>query len=62
MNAKWEYFCFNCGQLRLYLTVFEVYDKPTKCRNCGSYNIKVGEINTLNKEELKKERLNATYS
>lgn len=62
MNAKWEYFCFNCGHLRLYLTASEVDDRPIKCRNCGSHNIKVGEINTLNKEELKKERLNVAYT
>ncbi len=43
-----EYFCNDCGQIRLSLIV----DK-SKCDNCGSKNIIVGKINELDVEALK---------
>ena len=45
-----EYFCFDCGQLRL----SRIKDK-TKCYGCGSSNIKTGKVNELDKQKLKKE-------
>lgn len=43
-----EYFCNDCGQLRLSL----VKDK-SKCLNCGSTNIITGKPGELDKETLK---------
>lgn len=52
--TKWtpdcEYFCRDCGQLRL-----SYLDKTEVCGNCGSSNIVKGEPGKLNKEVLKKE-------
>ena len=45
-----EYFCFDCGQLRLSLT-----EDKSKCKNCGSTNIITGEVGELDKQKLKKE-------
>jgi len=46
-----EYFCYNCGQLRLSLC-----KKTVKCGNCNSPLIKTGAVNTLDKEKLLGER------
>lgn len=47
-----EYLCLHCGQLRLSLTG----EKSTiKCKNCGSTNIIIGEVNSLNKDILKEQ-------
>ena len=43
-----EYFCNSCRQLR-----GSFVPKPDICGNCGSKNIIVGDLNELNKEELK---------
>jgi len=43
-----EYFCFDCGQLRLSLI-----SEKTKCKSCGSLNIITGECGELDKQKLK---------
>ena len=43
-----EYFCFQCGQLRLSL----ISDK-TKCMRCGSMDIVKGKCGELDKQKLK---------
>ena len=43
-----EYFCNNCGQLRLSLTSITI-----RCGNCNSTDILIGMVGGLNKEELK---------
>ena len=48
-----EYLCFGCKQLRLSF----VADK-SKCMNCGSVDIIVGECGELDKEGLLKARSN----
>lgn len=45
-----EYFCFDCGQLRLSLT-----NDKDNCLNCGNDNIKHAEPGTLDKEALKRQ-------
>lgn len=45
-----EYFCFNCGQLRLSLI-----KEKTLCKGCGSTNIIIGKCGELDKQKLKKE-------
>lgn len=47
-NRPTEYFCNNCGQLRLSL----IADK-TKCHNCNSSDIVKGDMGSLNKDKLK---------
>ena len=44
-----EYFCYDCGQLRLTYT-----DKKSICMNCGSTNIVAGKVGELDKDALKK--------
>ena len=51
-KATCEYFCLQCGQLRL---SFDKNKDPEKCWNCGSMKLVVGEINGLDKESLKNE-------
>ena len=46
-----EYFCWDCGQLKLSATGMPVY----RCRNCGSTNLKVGQLVFLDKDQLKSE-------
>jgi len=45
-----EYFCNDCGQLRL-----PFKPKADICGNCGKTNLIIGEVNSLNKEQLKEE-------
>jgi hypothetical protein len=45
-----EYFCNDCGQLRL-----SFKPKADICGNCGGNNLITGEVNSLNKEQLKEE-------
>lgn len=49
-----EYFCRGCGQLRLWIYT----PTPlTKCRNCGSTNILIAPLGTIDKDaELKRLR------
>ena len=49
ISIEFEYFCFECGQLRL-----SFVDENT-CGNCGSKQIRKAKIGTLNKEKLKDE-------
>ena len=44
-----EYFCNDCGQLRLNLV------ERTTCGNCGKSNIVVGEVGALDKDNLKRQ-------
>ncbi len=46
-EPKHEYFCYNCGQLRL-----SFCDTTVKCGNCNSPLIKTGALNTLDKDKL----------
>jgi len=48
MESAKEYFCNECGQLRLSLS-----GNPKVCGNCRSDNLTVGELNTLDKDYLK---------
>lgn len=43
-----EYFCRDCGQLRL-----SVEMNPTVCQNCKGAHLIIGEVGSLNKEALK---------
>ena len=44
-----EYFCLNCGQLRL-----SINDRdPDQCKNCGSIKLIIGEVGCLDKDGLK---------
>lgn len=45
-----EYFCNDCGQLRLSIDTFDGY-----CKHCGSANTTSGPVGSLDKETLKKE-------
>lgn len=45
-HPKFEYFCWNCGQLRL------SFKELWTCGNCGSLDIKKGAIGSLNKVKL----------
>ena len=45
-----EYFCNGCGQLRL-----SVGCNPEKCNNCNGTDLIIGDLNSLNKDALKKE-------
>ncbi|HDZ15190.1 hypothetical protein LCGC14_2036110 [marine sediment metagenome] len=45
----YEYFCYNCGQLRLSIGV-----TSESCSNCGSLHILKGEPGKLDKKFLKK--------
>lgn len=45
-----EYFCYDCGQLRL-----DLRKKTLYCGYCGSPDIKVGKPGALDKDALKKE-------
>ena len=47
-----EYFCWNCGQLRL-----APYGRTKRCGSCNSHKIEVGKPGELNKRELKKQWL-----
>lgn len=49
VKTEFEYFCFECGQLRL-----SFVDINT-CGNCGSNQIRKATVGTLNKEKLKNE-------
>lgn len=44
-----EYFCKECGQLRLSLR------SEKRCGNCGSFNIVIGKVGELDKSTLKGE-------
>lgn len=46
-SAATEYFCKDCKQLRLNLT-----DKKSQCGKCGSKNIVVGAVGSLDKTKL----------
>ncbi|MAE81547.1 MAG: hypothetical protein CMB80_02335 [Flammeovirgaceae bacterium] len=49
-----EYFCYNCGQLRL--VPFEIKTNAKRiCGNCGSTNTIKGAPGSLNKKQLKAE-------
>jgi ribosomal protein L37AE/L43A len=50
LEPKFEYFCWNCGQLRLSFT--ELWT----CGNCGSIDIKKGDVGSLNKAKLLAQR------
>ncbi len=45
-----EYFCNSCGQLRLAFVAM-----PGCCINCGSANITIGPVDSLDKAKLKEE-------
>jgi len=45
-----EYFCYDCGQLRLSIDSFDGF-----CKHCGSANTVSGPVDSLDKEALKKE-------
>ena len=45
-EPKFEYFCWNCGQLRL------SFKELWTCGNCGSLEILKGVPGTLNKAKL----------
>ena len=47
-----EYFCKDCGQLRLAVAKER---EGYLCANCNSNNITTGDVNALNKEALKDE-------
>lgn len=49
LDSATEYFCFSCGQLRLSF----IADK-SKCKNCGSKDVKHSKPGTLDKEVLKR--------
>lgn len=51
-HPKFEYYCWNCGQLRL------SFKELWTCGNCGSIEILKGGIGTLNKFKLSVQRLN----
>ena len=44
-----EYFCFDCGHLRLTFVA-----NNSICMNCGSTNIVAGKVGELDKDALKK--------
>ena len=44
-----EYFCNNCGQLRLSIDEFDGI-----CKHCDSTDVITGEIGSLDKEALKR--------
>ena len=48
-KIEYEYFCFECGQLRL------SFVDNNYCGNCGSEQIRKAAIGTLDKEKLKNE-------
>ena len=48
-KVEFEYFCFECGQLRLSFVDIDT------CGNCGSNQIRKAIIGTLDKEKLKNE-------
>lgn len=50
MSNPNEYFCYDCGQLRLLFI-----NNKTGCGNCGSDNIISGKPGELDKAKLKKE-------
>jgi hypothetical protein len=50
-EARLEYFCNACGQLRLWACD----GMPSKCGNCGSQHILIGGINALDSLSLKAE-------
>jgi DNA-directed RNA polymerase subunit RPC12/RpoP len=50
----WEYFCYNCGHLRLSVDS----KKPILCKNCSSDNILIGRPDTLDADALRDEFYN----
>jgi hypothetical protein len=42
IRKHWEYYCYACEQLRLYVSRKE--EKPNKCNRCQSKNIEIGEV------------------
>jgi len=44
-----EYFCYDCGQIRLSIEEFD-----SICKHCGSTNVIAGAVGSLDKEALKK--------
>jgi hypothetical protein len=42
-----EYFCNDCGQLRLAMS------RPTECGSCKSTDLVIGEVNALDSSALK---------
>ena len=51
MDPKFEYFCWNCGELRL-----SFKDRWT-CGDCGSIDIKKGSPGSLNRAKLVAQRI-----
>ena len=56
VKIEYEYFCFNCGELRL------SFVDDNDCGNCGSKQIRKAAIGTLDKEKLKNEFCNGKAS
>jgi len=42
VTKQWEYYCYACGQLRLYVS--KKGEKPCKCNYCQKSNIEIGEV------------------
>ena len=51
LKPKFEYFCYNCGQLRLCV---DDINRST-CGSCGSDNILKGSVGSLDKRKLKRD-------
>ena len=42
MGKAWEYYCWGCKQLRLYIS--RKGEKPTQCARCKHQHVEVGEV------------------
>jgi len=49
MKIPYEYFCYECGQLRLKL------NHTKGCNNCGSLNVIKGKVGELDKDKFKEQ-------
>ena len=56
MKVPYEYFCKDCGQIRLCFDPDQV-----GCKFCGSIRIITGEVNELDKDKLKYGFYNEEY-